>query len=450
MKKQRFAYSSAIELMQDANSRGIKLPWSDDLSIFFEATELEGHEIPNRLVVHPMEGCDASPEKGSPTELTYRRYQRFAHGGAGIIWVEATAVDSGGRSNPRQLWINRRSQKDFARLVEVIHHEAVNANGHPQRPFVVLQLTHSGRQSKPKPLITHRSRILDAKDGLPEVYPLISDEELEKLEDKFVTAAQLAAESGFDGVDIKACHGYLIHELLFSYTRAGSRYGGSFENRTRFIRNVVHRIKSELPALVVVSRLNIYDGIPYPWGWGTSSDGSPDLTEPVELIRQLKTIGIALISIAVGNPYYNPHLERPYDVPIKGGYIPDEHPLMSIGRIIHLTCQIHESAPEIPLIAAGFSWLRQFWPYVAAGLVCNKCVEYVGVGRGALAYPSFANELARQGQLDPKKVCITCSSCSQMMKDGVQVGCVVHDQEIYGPIYRSGRMKEELKHGQGG
>jgi len=285
---------------------------------------------------------------------------------------------------------------------------------------------------------------LDAKDGLPKDYPLISDEELDELESQFVAAAQLAYESGFDAVDIKACHGYLIHELLFSYTRKDSRFGGSFKNRARFICDVVRRIKGELPDLVVVSRLNIYDGIPYPWGWGTRSDGSPDLTEPVELIRQLKAIGVALISIAVGNPYYNPHLERPYDFPIKGGYIPDEHPLMTVGRIINLTCRIHERVPELPLVGTGFSWLRQFWPHVAAGLVRNKCVEYVGVGRGALAYPSFANELAHKGQLDPKKVCITCSSCSQMMKDGVQVGCVIHDQDIYGPIYRSGRMKAQL------
>lgn len=444
MQKQRFTYSSDIELLQDANLRSINLPWSNDLSILFQATELEGHEIPNRLVVHPMEGCDAHPNSGSPSDLTYRRYYKFAQGGAGIIWVEATAIDSEGRSNPRQLWINKRSQEAFAQLVKVIHREAVDAKGRPQRPFVVLQLTHSGRQSKPKPIITHHSRILDAKDGLPETYPLISDEELNKLEDKFVAAARLAYESGFDAVDIKACHGYLIHELLFSYTRADSCYGGSFENRTRFIRNVIRRIKSELPNLVVVSRLSIYDGIPYPWGWGTSSDGSPELTEPIKLIRQLKAIGVTLISIAVGNPYYNPHLERPYDLPIKGGYIPDEHPLTSIGRIIHLTCQIHESVPAIPLVGTGFSWLRQFWPYVAAGLVRNKCVEYVGVGRGALAYPSFANELARQGRLDPKKVCITCSSCSQMMRDGVQVGCVIHDKEVYGPIYRSGRLKQKI------
>jgi len=441
-----FSYTNIHELEKDIKRVGAHIPLTKDIHFLKKSVKVGNKEIPNRLCVNPMEGRDAK-EDGSPGELTYRRYRRLASGGAGIIWIEATAVTSEGKANPRQLWINSNSAKGFKKLVEIIEENAANYKGEKQNPFIVLQLTHSGRQSKPEgksyPVITHHSKILDPKDNLNQDYPLITDGELDSLQDKYVKAAQIAYECGFDAVDIKACHGYLLHELLFSYTRESSKYGGSFENRTRFLREVIQKIRTIIPGLIITTRLNIYDGIPYPWGWGMKKDGSldADLSEPTNLIRELHEIGVDIVNISFGNPYYNPHLERPYDYLIAGGYLPEERPLKTISRNIDLTCEISKETSGVHFVGTGLSWLRQFFPNVAGAMIEKGWISFIGVGRASLANPSFANELLGKGNLAPEKLCITCSSCTQMMKDGSQVGCVVRDSEVYGSIYRAGRLR---------
>lgn len=188
---------------------------------------------PNSLGIHPMEGCDGTAD-GAPDELTVRRYERFTHGGAGALWFEATAVVPEGRANPRQVWLHDGTVDDFARLVKRIEQISEEQFGAGRRPVTVVQLTHSGRYSRPvdkaTSIIAFRNPVLDARQKLPADDPIISDDELEVLEDKYVAAAKLACEAGFQVVDIKCTHGYLLPELLAGHTRPG-RYGGSFENR---------------------------------------------------------------------------------------------------------------------------------------------------------------------------------------------------------------------------
>jgi len=363
--------------------------------VLLEPTELEGRAVLNHLCIHPMEGCDGT-NQGAPSELTVRRYRRFASGGAGLLWMEATSVVREGRANPRQLWLHKGTAGLFADMHEKLMSAASEVFGVNHRPVTLLQLTHSGRYSKPRgtaqPIIAHHSVPLDPLHNLPEDYPLISDEELDRLQDDFVAAAHLAYQAGFDGVDIKATHRYLINELLASHTRANSKYGGSFENRIRFLLEVVQRIKAEIPQLLVGSRVNVYDALPYPWGFGMATDGSrePDLSEPIELIRRLYEAGVRIINLGYGNPYYNPHVERPYDTPVAGGYIPHEHPLANIATMCEIAEQIHHAVPQMPLVATGLSWLRQFFPLVAAKMVSEGWCKFAGVGRLALACPDFA------------------------------------------------------------
>ena len=238
MSKNPFLYGNLVGLKKDLKKMGTNIPITEDIRPLKKSAIVNDKEIPNRLCVNPMEGCDGKDD-GSPSELTFRRYRRLASGGAGMIWIEATAVIPNGKANPHQLWINSNSAGAFKELVEIIKENAANYKGEKQDPFTVLQLSHSGRQCSPKgepaPIITHHSEILDPKDNLSADYPLISDEELDNLHDKYVEAAQIAYQCGFDAVDVKACHGYLLHELLFSHTRKNSKYGGSFENRTRFL-----------------------------------------------------------------------------------------------------------------------------------------------------------------------------------------------------------------------
>ncbi len=445
-----FHYRTIEEIAADVARLGLDLDLQQNVEPLFKPVTLGPCTAPNSMAIHPMEGCDGTRE-GAPDELTFRRYRRFAAGGAGLLWFEATAVVHEGRANPRQILINEKNYDGFARLAEGALLSARESMGESHRPVMILQLTHSGRYSKPEgkpaPIIAHHSEALDFQHDLSADYPLISDDELERLIDRFVEAAALAQRVGFDGVDIKSCHRYLVAELHASFTREDSRFGGSFENRTRFVRTVASRILNEVPGLLVGLRMNAYDAIPYPYGFGVDRDDytRPDLSEPAALISSLRDEGISIANITIANPYYNPHYGRPYDEPAADGYIPDEHPLEGVARIVNIAGEIQRRNPGFPIVSTGYSWLRQFAPYFAAAALAAGKSTFAGFGRNAFAMPQFAKALIEDGALDPTEVCITCSSCTQIMRDGGRAGCVVRDGEIYGPIYMEGRMRDPVE-----
>jgi len=440
----RFHYTSLAALQDDIAALGVEIPVAEELSILQTPYAFDRLTAPNRLAIHPMEGCDGEMD-GRPGPLTVRRYERFAAGGAGLLWVEACAVVPEGRANPRQLWMTDANIDSFRALVTRIHTCAQQEMGEQFQPVTVLQLTHSGRYSKPQgapaPLIAHHS-VIDCNSAVVPDLPVVTDDYLDRLQDAYLHAAALAQQAGFDAVDIKACHRYLISELLASFTREDSRYGGSFENRTRFLREVVQRIHEELPGLVVTSRMNLYDALPYPFGWGVDEheDIQPDLHEPLALIGALGQHGCRTLNVTVGNPYYHPHFNRPYDRPIDGGYLPDEHPLESLARFLTITRTVQQAYPALTVVGTGYSWLRHYLPHVAAGVLTRGWASLIGVGREAFAYPEFARELLTTGKMDPAKCCIACSGCTQMMRDGMPSGCMVRDAAVYGPIYREGRQ----------
>ncbi len=309
---------------------------------------------------------------------------------------------------------------------------------------MVVQLTHSGRYSKPTgtpaPIIAHHSPILDPGHGLPPDYPLITDDDLDRLQETFAAAAKLAAEAGFDGVDIKGCHRYLAAELHASHTREG-RYGGTLENRTRLLRETMLRIREQVPNVFVTTRLNAYDAISHPYGFGVSTYDYrvPDLSEPLQYVGMLCDLGIPILNLSIGNPYFNPHFGRPYDFPVAGVQPPAEHPLKGIDRFLSITRTVQEAFPRLPIVGSGYSWLRHYMPQVAAAVLETGGATMIGQGRGSFAYPDSVRDLLETGRMDPEKCCVTCSACSQIMRDGARTGCVVRDAEIYGPEYRRGR-----------
>ncbi len=279
-----------------------------------------------------------------------------------------------------------------------------------------------------------------------------TDHYLDQLQDAYVKAARLAFEVGFDAIDIKACHGYLINELFACHNRPG-KYGGSFENRTRFFLEVIDKIHKELdPDVPIFTRLGVYDAIPYPFGWAVDKDDytKPDLTEPKRLISLLQKRGIKLINITIANPYYNPHIGRPFNEPIVGGYAEPEHPLLGVVRLISLTGEIQKEFPDIAVVGTGYSWLRTLLPFVAAANKANGLVTLTGAGRMAFAYPDFARDIITKGRLDPHKVCVACSACTQIMRDGGMTGCVVRDNKVYGPIFKRGRAGDSRARGRTG
>jgi 2,4-dienoyl-CoA reductase-like NADH-dependent reductase (Old Yellow Enzyme family) len=430
----------------------------EDVSVLTEPVQAGGLLIPNSLAVHPMEGCDGD-SAGWPGKLTLRRYERFAAGGAGLIWAEATAVVPEGRANPRQLWFNEKSKDSFAAMVKRMREVAAESMGPEHKPVIVAQLTHSGRYSKPEsvahPMILQRDPYRDAlvpqekpnpdaKSKIPDDWPVLTDEYLDELQDAYVAAARMAFEVGFDAVDVKSCHGYLINELFACRNRKG-KYGGPFENRIRFVLDVIDKIHKELgEETPVVTRLGIYDAIPYPYGWGVDKDDytKPDLTEPKKLIALLRERGVKLINVTAANPYYNPHVGRPFNEPIVGGYEEPEHPLAGVSRLINLAGEIQKKFGDIAIVGTGYSWLRTLLPNVAAASKANGLAAIVGVGRMAFAYPNFAKDIISRGKLDPAKVCVSCSACTQIMRDAGMTGCVVRDNEVYGPIFAHGRMSD--------
>lgn len=431
----------------------------EDVSILARPVPFGPLTIPNSLAVHPMEGCDGDAQ-GRPDDLTVRRYERFAAGGAGLIWAEAIAVVEEARANPRQLWLHKGSKEAFKAMVRRARDKAALANGSAHRPVIVAQLTHSGRYSKPgpvpRPIIAQRDPYRDPmapqpkpdmnrKSRLPDDYPIATDEYLDRLQDAYVEAARNAYEAGFDAVDVKSCHGYLINELFACHNRP-AKYGGSFENRTRFFLNVVDRIREDLgDKIQVVTRMGIYDAIPYPYGWGVDKDDytKPDLTEPMKLIGLLHQRGVKLIDITIANPYYNPHVGRPFNEPIVGGYAEPEHPLAGVARLVHITAQVQRAFPDVAFVGTGYSWLRTLFANVGAANKSKGLVTLVGAGRMGFAYPDFARDILREGKMHAEKVCVACSACTQIMRDGGRTGCVVRDNEVYGPIFRLGRMSDK-------
>lgn len=443
---ERFDFADSAALRGKIDELGLDIPFSDDVSILLEPVRVAGRRVPNRLVVQPMEGCDAN-EHGGPGGLTRRRYQRFGAGGAGIIWFEATAVVPEGRSDPRQLYLSRSNLDEFKRLAGQTREAARGTTGSGHEALLILQLTHSGRYCRAdgttRPVIAQHNELLDSQQGLPKDYPIVGDEELDRLQDIYLASAVLASEAGFDGVDIKACHGYLVSELLAAHARIDSRYGGPFENRARFLLEVVDRVHREVPELLVTSRINAYDGLPHPYGFGANESpaGGEDVSEAATLLGRLQAAGCPLANVSLGNPYYNPHLGRPFNKPVVGGDTPDEHPLVGVARLLGIVGQLQQAVVELPLVGTGYSWLREFFPHIGAGVVKGGRATFVGVGRLAFAYPDFARDLAQYGKLDPDKSCIACSGCTQIMRDGGCAGCIVRDKEVYGPQYREGRRR---------
>jgi 2,4-dienoyl-CoA reductase-like NADH-dependent reductase (Old Yellow Enzyme family) len=436
-KHEKFNFHDKIALQEKAEALGLDIPFSDDIDILFNSFEIAGNKLQNRFVVQPMEGFDAEPG-GTPGELTLRRYQRFAAGGSALIWFEATAVISQGLSNPRQLMITRKNIDGFKRLVEITHNAAHKSIGISHDPVLILQITHSGRFSrplgKPEPVIAFHNDVLDPIHEIYQSYPVVSDEELDRLQDSFVSAAKLAEEAGFDGVDIKACHGYLVSELLSAFLRRNSRYGASLENRSRFLLETAQKIRSAVSDLFLACRFGAFDGIPHPFGFGVDREDCTreDLTETKALIRELIASGLSILNISVGNPYINPHYVRPFDSHVTGGEVPDEHPMAGVARLLRITGEIQQTFTDLPVVGTGYSWLRQFFPNVGAAVVKSGKATLIGQGRGAFAYPDSVKDLADRGFMDPLRVCITCSGCTQHMRDGKPAGCVVRDHEIYG------------------
>lgn len=436
---QRFHYTTPESLREEAAQLGIHLPWSDDAAAFAQPLPLpNGRILPNRCVALPMEGFDATAD-GSPTERSIRRYRRYAAGGNGLVWVEACAIVPEARTNPAQFWLHEGNVEAFRALVDATREAGRQAHGH--EPFIVLQMTHSGRFSKPAgkpaPLIAGHNPALDAFFKVDPAQPLVDDATLDALPERFASVARLAEQAGFDAVDVKACHGYLLGELLATRERPG-RYGGALENRTRPLLDGIRAVRAATPKLTVVSRLGVYDPHAWPWGFGCGREDASffDFNEPYALVSSMREAGVSLIGLTIGNPYFHPHFNRPYDTVLPGATVPSEHPMVGVGRCLSVTRTMQEAFPTLPMVGFGMAWLRGYYAPVAAGMLSTGGMLLAGRGRGSFSNPDEVGTWLEGGRLSEKtpagtSVCVTCSQCTQRMREGVATGCVIRDRGLF-------------------
>ncbi len=436
MAHERFHYKSLDEVQAKAQELGLHLPFAADTRALAAPLKVRNITLPNRLGVAPMEGADSLPD-GSPSEYTVRRYVNEAVGGSAVIWFEAISIVEEGRSSQTQLLINEANLDSYKAMVEKVKQAGLAANGFA--PYLILQANHSGRYSnpgnKPAPMIAYRHPELEQYRSADDSC-IVTDDYLKSLEEKFGQCAALAKQAGFDAVDIKSCHGYLLAELNSAYHRPGP-YGGSFENRTRLLRNGILAAKVyEDGDFMVTCRLGLYDGYAWPWGFGVSPDSglAPDLDEPIRLVRLLRQeYGLDLMDLTMGNPYATTHVTRPFD---KGKYQPDEHPFVGLDRMINGIGAVKKAVPDMTILASAPTYLRQYADLYAAGAVEEGLCDGMLFGRMAFADPDFANEIVKNGRIDPKRVCMTCGCCGDLIRAHKPTGCVVRDPDTFLPFYR--------------
>jgi 2,4-dienoyl-CoA reductase-like NADH-dependent reductase (Old Yellow Enzyme family) len=440
---------------------GLDMPCDDAVmagadSPLSAAMEVDGLRIGNRFAVHPMEGWDAL-EDGRPSDNTRRRWRNFGASGAKLLWGgEAVAVRPDGRANPNQVMLSADTEREIGQLREIAVAAHREAMGDDKDLVIGLQLTHSGRFARPndkkrlEPSILYRHPILDRKFNVKPDQPLMTDGEVRRLVDDYVRAAKRAKKLGYDFVDLKSCHGYLGHEFLSAKTRDGD-FGGSLENRTRFLREIIAGIRAEAPGLRYGVRLSASDmvafkpdpaeshegllgrgipedfanALPYRYGFGNSEQDPlvPDLRETKELLRILLGMGVRMVNVSLGSPYYNPHLTRPALYPPSDGYQPPEDPLIGVMRHLATVRELKHACPEMAFLGSGYTYLQEFLPHVAQAVVRAGWTDFVGIGRLVLSYPELpADVLAGRG-VQRKRLCRTFSDCTTAPRNGLVSGC---------------------------
>ncbi len=435
---------------------GIELPLDDEILSAEEGSPLAepmmvgNARIGNRWCIHPMEGWDAKRD-GSPTELTLRRWRNFGKSGAKLIWGgEAAAVQPDGRANPNQTLATPSNAEGLKQLLVALENEHASHFGSTDDLLVGLQLTHSGRFCRPndkvrlEPRIAYHHPLLDEKYGIDPANDAVvwSDDELQRLIDAYVASARVAEKAGFGFVDVKACHGYLLHEFLSARCRQGE-FGGDFEGRTRLLKTIIGRIRSECRELLVGVRLSLFDTapfqtsretgrpmdysehLPYQFGFGVDEDDplQMNLEEPLRLLDDLVKVGVSMINLTCGSPYYNPHAQRPAFFPPSDGYQPPEDPLTGVFRQIEAvrTCKLR--FPQVPMVGTGYTYLQEYLPQVGQALVRDGWVDFVGMGRMVLSYPELPADTLSSGEMSRRLICRTFSDCTTAPRNGMVSGC---------------------------
>lgn len=476
---------------------GLDLPCEDQivaggtspLARPIDGMTINGKRVGNRWAIHPMEGWDGTTTGGVTSEML-RRWQRFGESGAKMIYGgEAMAIRPDGRANPNQIIITEANQAGIASLRETLLKAHQQRYGTTDDLVIGFRLTHSGRFCKPndqkrmEPRVAFRHPILDRKFNVTSDAQMFADGEIEELTQCYIRAAKIAWAVGADFVDIKHCHGYLLHEFLGAHTRPG-KFGGSFENRTRILRDIVAGIRASGNKIEIGVRLSAFDFVPfkpdparaqpgklgpgipddyshclpYRYGFGVNANDplDYDLTEPFQFAELCAQLGVKILNLSAGSPYYNPHIQRPAAYPPSDGYQPAHDPLIDVARQINVVRQIkahltktQAARPKTPnpiLIGTAYSYLQEYLPQVAQYVVRHGWTDMVGLGRMVLSYPEMLADATTKGALTPKLICRTFSDCTTAPRNGLKSGCYPLDK-FYSVKPEFQQLKEAKKLG---
>jgi NADPH2 dehydrogenase len=459
-----------VAFREHVQSLGLDLRCDDDLATGDQSpltqpvsgVIINGKTIGNRWAIHPMEGWDATTD-GEPTEEVVRRWHRFGVSGAKLIYGgEAMAVRPDGRANPNQLIIQKGREKSLSSLVSTLTQAHEEHYGNTDDLVIGFQLTHSGRFCRPneksrwESRIAYRHPILDKKFHVTSDDQILSDDDVRALISKYIEAAAVARDAGADFVDIKHCHGYLLHEFLGAHTRPGN-YGGSFENRTRILREIIEGICASGNSIDIGVRLSAFDFVPfrpdpelsvpgklgpgipepydhclpYRYGFGINPDNplEYDLTETFQFVDLCVSLGVKILNVSAGSPYYNPHMQRPAAYPPSDGYQPAHDPLIDVERQIQVVRQIKAKTPSsLAVVGTAYSYLQEYLPHVAQHNVREGWTDMVGLGRMTLSYPDILADATTKGSLTPRAICRTFSDCTTAPRNGLISGCYPLDE----------------------
>ncbi|OQA75912.1 MAG: NADPH dehydrogenase [Lentisphaerae bacterium ADurb.Bin242] len=437
---------------------------SDGTAALAQKAKCFGRTAGNRWAILPMEGWDCEPD-GNPGEFTRRRWLRFAASGAKLLYgTEAAAVMHSARSNPRQLTAQEHTLDALKKLCAEMRRTHKEKFGTDDDLVIGLQLTHSGRYAHPNQPHVREAKtayahpLLDRKFGCSPAN-VVTDAEVHEILNCFIRAAEVAQKAGFDFVDIKHAHGYLGHEFLSAHDRPGP-YGGSFENRTRFFREIADGIRKKCPGLYLSARVSLFDILPYvkgedglghPMEWsgpypyafggdGTGKHMDPGLKETVRFVNLLREYGVDTICATIGSPYYNVHMQRPAYYPVSDGYPPPENPLYNVSRHLAAVKRIRELCPEMLVVGSGYTCLQDYLPNAAEYSIAHNEADFVGIGRMVLSYPEICADVLAGKPLDRRRICRTFGDCTNAPRAGMISGCYPLDD-----FYRKRPEAEKLK-----
>lgn len=363
---------------------------------------------PNRLVSQAMEGNDGGPG-GSVSERALNRYRKLAEGKWGIVIVEALSVTAQSLARKNGMILNRENLQGFKTLVSDF--KKINPEG-----LILFQISHSGYKSGPF------SRKTTICPGIRDA-DYLTTEEIEEIRKSFVQSVLLAEEAGADGCDFKMCHGYFGGEMLRPANRRDDKWGSSFENRTRFLREGICEIKEKLKSrdFILGSRLSLYEGIRGGCGTIGSREILEDLGEMDRIVRLMEELGMDYVNVSAGIPGVTSEITRPTK--------------QSKFLYLHLARyaeHVKKLKTSLAVIGSGYTILAGEAAGFAEENIKNDHVDFAGFGRMSFSDPLYPAKIESDEEIN---YCTACSGCSRLMIRQVNDGCIIFD-EYYKELHK--------------